>query len=151
MQDPTSPSSTPSAGKRQRHGASASAADRKSYAAWDQLAKDEVAEVEAEAVAERAAADAQLGLQDGRHASSHAEQDDKRKRAALVEAKKGWDHVKDTKQAAQVAIEGEVDCPHRVLDWAEDLQEKRVSPPLPIGETVIWMTPPLPIPIEKPA
>ena len=56
---------------------------------------------------------------------SAAQKEDLKKRAALKEAKKGWDNVEATKEAQHVVVSGESDQPKRVLDF-EGIGKKRV-------------------------
>jgi hypothetical protein len=103
------PSSTPSSqgGSRKRasspevaHGCG----DRSEYyKRWDAAAAAAAAEAEAAAHQERAASDAALGLDSGAPRSA-AEEADRTKRAALAEAKKGWEAV-ETRKNAQVSLE----------------------------------------------
>eukprot|EP01052_Picozoa_sp_SAG31_P011105 SAG31_NODE_622_length_13493_cov_7.301254_3_plen_478_part_00 len=94
------------------------------YSKWDRLAAEEEAAAEAEAEVEKKQADSVLGL-DSDAPISAAQKEDRAKREALKEAKKGWDKVESTKEAQQVVISDESGVARRSLSF-EELGSKRV-------------------------
>jgi len=100
------------------------------YSKWDKLAADAVAETEEIEAAEVAESTAKLGL-DSDAPQSEAQKKDMEKRAALREAKKGWDGVEAKREEMKMVITGEKgpskDCRlQRKLEFEGDLTGRRV-------------------------
>eukprot|EP00968_Pinguiococcus_pyrenoidosus_P029196 scaffold8390_cov267-Pinguiococcus_pyrenoidosus.AAC.1 len=93
------------------------------YNRWDAVAAEADAEVKAEEAAEKAEADAALGL-DGGAPRSAAEKADTEKREALKKMKEVWSRRQELEDASKCVLSGESGV-DRALS-AADLQGKRV-------------------------